>query len=153
MKISTRSEYATKALLYLALTEEGRTDNKPAQIPDIAHHCDIPLKYLEQILVVLRNQGIVASRRGVAGGYFLLKNPQDITIGEVVRLMDGANNVGANLPDCLPSDAICDAVRSVWAKVDEAIVTALEDITFATLREDVKSIRAKQDISSLMFYI
>jgi Rrf2 family protein len=153
MKISTRSEYATKALLYLAIAEENRSDSKPAQIPAIAHQCDIPLKYLEQILVVLRNHGFVASRRGVTGGYFLVKNPQEITIGEVVRLMDGANNVGANLPDCLPSDAICAAVRSVWAKVDHAIVSAMDNITLATLSDDVKAIKAKQDISSLMFYI
>src|ERR1700694_398387 len=112
MKISTRSEYAAKALLYLTLTVEERQDNKLAQIPAIAGQCDIPLKYLEQILVVLRNHGVLASRRGVAGGYFVLRSPDDLTVGEVVRLMDGSSSIASNLPDCGPSDAICSSIRS-----------------------------------------
>ena len=107
MKISTRSEYAAKALLYLVLAEEERTNNRPAQIPAIASECDIPLKYLEQILVALRNHGILGSRRGVAGGYFLMRSADKITMGEVVRLMDGSNSIASNLPECKQADDIC----------------------------------------------
>ncbi len=153
MKISTRSEYAAKALLYLAIIEEDRSDTKPAQIPAIAHECDIPLKYLEQILVVLRNHGILASRRGVSGGYFLLRSPGDVTVGEVVRLMDGSSSIASNLPDCGETDAICQSIRSIWIEVDHVVATALNRVTFEDLRIQVKSMRSKQDLQSLMFHI
>jgi Rrf2 family cysteine metabolism transcriptional repressor len=153
MKISTRSEYAAKALLYLALAEEERKDRRPAQIPAIAHDCDIPLKYLEQILVVLRNHGVLASRRGVAGGYFLLRPPDDLTIGEVVRLMDGSSSIASNLPDCGPSDPICESIRALWVEVDSVVASTLDNVTLGQLREQVKAARAKKDLSSLMFYI
>jgi hypothetical protein len=66
MKISTRSEYAAKALLFLVMQGDAYDSTHPAQIQAIAQTCDIPVKYLEQILVVLRNQGLLGSRRGVA---------------------------------------------------------------------------------------
>ncbi len=153
MKISTRSEYAAKALLYLVLAEEERTNNRPAQIPSIAAECDIPLKYLEQILVALRNHGILGSRRGVAGGYFLMRSAEKITMGEVVRLMDGSNSIASNLPECKPGDDICGSIRSLWSEVDHAVSTTLEGVTFAHLREQVKKYREERDRSSIMFYI
>jgi Rrf2 family protein len=153
MKISTRSEYAAKALLYLALAEDARHDNKPAQIPAIAHECDIPLKYLEQILVVLRNHGILASRRGVAGGYFLLKTPDEVTVGDVVRLMDGSSSIASNLPECGPIDPICSSIRSLWIEVDAVVATTLDKVNFADLRDKVKALRVDHDISSMMFHI
>jgi Rrf2 family protein len=153
MKISTRSEYAAKALLYLALAVESKQSSRPAQIPEIAHDCDIPLKYLEQILVVLRNHGILASRRGVAGGYFLLRAPEEVTVGEVVRLMDGSSSVASNLPDCGADDPICSSIRALWQEVDTIVATSLDGVTFADLREKVKAIRASSESSTLMFYI
>jgi Rrf2 family protein len=153
MKISTRSEYAAKALLYLALAEDERQDSKPAQIPAIAHDCDIPLKYLEQILVVLRNHGVLASRRGVAGGYFLLRSPDDVTVGEVVRLMDGASSIASNLPECGSADAICMSIRRLWIEVDTVVASTLDKVTFGDLRDEVKALRADRDAHSMMFYI
>jgi len=153
MKISTRSEYAAKALLFLALQGASNDSTHPAQIQGIAETCDIPVKYLEQILVVLRNQGLLASRRGVAGGYYLMKAPEDITIGEVVRLMDGQTSIGSSLPSCDDAKASCRALRSLWGRVDEAISQTLDKTTFADLRDEVRAYQSAESAGNIMFYI
>lgn len=153
MKISTRSEYAAKALLYLAIAEQDGPGGQPTQIPAIAHECAIPVKYLEQILVVLRNHGILASRRGAAGGYFLLRSAEQITVGEVVRLMDGGGSVAGNLPACAASDTICGTVRSLWAEVDLAVSATLDSVTLRDLCARFTAERAAADSPAMMFYI
>ena len=153
MKISTRSEYAAKALLYLSMQGAANDSTHPAQIQGIAETCDIPVKYLEQILVVLRNQGLLASRRGVAGGYYLLRRPEDISIGEVVRLMDGQTSIGASLPSCDDAKPACRALRKLWSRVDEAISETLDKTTFADLRDEVKTYQSAENAGNIMFYI
>ncbi|HEX5322592.1 MAG TPA: Rrf2 family transcriptional regulator [Capsulimonadaceae bacterium] len=152
MKISTRSEYAAKALLYLCMQETPSSPDRPVQISSIAHTCDIPLKYLEQILVVLRNQGLVGSRRGVAGGYYLQRSPQEITVGEVVRLMDGQTSIGASLPGCQGPSSICRTLRTLWDEVDTAIAGTLDKTTFADLCERLQACDEEQNRAN-MFYI
>lgn len=85
MKISFRGDYALKALLDLAL----HYSKGVVKIQDMAKRQDIPFKYLEQILLMLKNAGYVKSQRGAKGGYHLAKEPKDITLGEIVRLMEG----------------------------------------------------------------
>lgn len=152
MKISTRSEYAAKALLYLCLQETPSSAERPVQISAIAQTCDIPLKYLEQILVVLRNQGLVGSRRGVAGGYYLLRPAEQITVGEVVRLMDGQTSIGSSLPGCNGAGSICRTLRELWDEVDAAIAGALDRTTFADLCERMRA-RDEEQNRANMFYI
>lgn len=152
MKISTRSEYAAKALLYLAIQGATNSAGHPAQIPNIAQHCDIPLKYLEQILVVLRNHGLLGSRRGVAGGYYLLRAPEEITVGDVVRLMDGQAGIGSGL-GVSQQNPIGEALRTLWEKVDAAIADTLDATTFADLKDQVIAAQAGNDPASFMFYI
>ena len=83
--LSSRGKYATRALLDLSLHEnEG-----PVQIHDIAERQNIPVKYLEQILLQLKRAGFVVSRKGPGGGYSLASPPSKITLGAVVRAMDG----------------------------------------------------------------
>jgi Rrf2 family protein len=153
MKISTRSEYAAKALLFLSLQGATNDATHPAQIQSIATTCDIPVKYLEQILVVLRNQGLLGSRRGVAGGYYLMRSPEAISVGEVVRLMDGQTSIGASLPACDESKPSCKTLRALWDEVDVAIALTLDNTTFADLRERVKSLQTVNTPADLMFYI
>jgi Rrf2 family protein len=152
MKISTRSEYAAKALLYLCQQETPSSAERPVQISSIAQTCDIPLKYLEQILVVLRNQGLVGSRRGVAGGYYLQRPAEQITVGEVVRLMDGQTSIGASLPGCQGASAICKTLRNLWDEVDTAIACTLDKTTFADLCERLQACDEEQNRAN-MFYI
>lgn len=86
MKLTRKSEYACLALIELARNYEYR----PLKIREITESQSIPKKYLEQILVTLKNNGLVKSTRGASGGYALAKPPKEIHLAEVVRLMDGA---------------------------------------------------------------
>lgn len=86
MRLSTKSEYACLALIDLS----ENFDKGLIKIEDIANRKDIPKKYLEQILLILKRAGYLKSRRGKDGGYRLSKNPDKITLAEIVRLMDGA---------------------------------------------------------------
>lgn len=85
MKLSRKAEYAMRALLAMARTSETSTFS----IQDIATSENIPLKFLEQILLMLKNGGLLRSKRGVGGGYQFQKAPQRITLGEIVQLIDG----------------------------------------------------------------
>lgn len=85
MKLSRKAEYAMRALLAMARSPEISTFS----IQDIASSERIPLKFLEQILLVLKNGGLLRSKRGVGGGYQFQKTPLRITLGEVIQLIDG----------------------------------------------------------------
>jgi len=85
MRISHRGLYALKALLNLAAAHEGGL----VKIHEIADEEDIPVKFLEGILVTLKNARLLSSKRGREGGYRLRRPPSEIMIGEVVRIMDG----------------------------------------------------------------
>jgi Rrf2 family protein len=131
--ISQKAKYALRALVALA-----RADGPQAlQISEIAGSHRIPKKFLEQILLDLKREGIVESRRGKAGGYLLARPPEQITFGEVLRLIDGPI---APLPclslhsyrrctDCL-SENECE-VRHVFARVAEASRGILDRTTLA----------------------
>ena len=85
MKLTVKSEYALLALIYLSKTYEKRL----VKIDEIAKTQKIPKRYLEQILLTLNRSGHLKSKRGSDGGYTLAKDPKDISIAEIVRLMDG----------------------------------------------------------------
>src|SRR5215210_260488 len=83
MRISRRSEYALRALIALARNQ------RPQQVQELSRRENIPVKFLEQILLALRNAGFLNSKRGVGGGYALRRTPADITVGEVIGAIDG----------------------------------------------------------------
>src|SRR5215470_5660775 len=85
MRLSKKSEYGLRALLELTLAY-GKTS---LQRHDIADRQHIPVEFLEQILLALKRAGLLASRRGMKGGYQLIKPPEDITVGQVIRILDG----------------------------------------------------------------
>ncbi|MBB5033657.1 RrF2 family transcriptional regulator [Prosthecobacter vanneervenii] len=85
MKISKKAEYALRALVAMGREREGTNFS----IQDLASKEHIPLKFLEQILLALKNGGLLRSKRGVGGGYQLVTHPARITLGEVVTLFDG----------------------------------------------------------------
>jgi Rrf2 family protein len=131
--ISQKAKYALRALVALAQAPRG----EPVLINDIAEQQSIPKKFLEQILLDLKHNGIVMSRRGKLGGYQLLKDPADITFGSVLRLVDGPV---APLP-CLSKIAYrrCDdcvdegrcEIRRVFAEVADATRAVLDSRTIA----------------------
>lgn len=131
--ISQKAKYALRALLALAEAPEG----EPVFIADIAETQAIPRKFLEQILLDLKHQGLVVSRRGKMGGYLLLRRAETITFGEVLRIIEGPL---APLP-CLSKMAYrrCDdctdekscRIRRVFADVAEATRSVLDGTTIA----------------------
>ncbi len=146
MVLSSRGKYATRALLDLSLHyEEG-----PVQIHAIAERQKIPLKYLEQILLALKRYGFVTSRKGPGGGYLLAKPPQAITLGAVVRAMDGplapiscASVSGFAECGC-PEPATC-GLRAVWKEARDALAAVLDGTTFADIRERHETLCARQE--------
>ena len=136
--IAQKSKYALRALLALARAGPGET----LQIATIAASETIPKKFLEQILLDLKRAGLVASRRGQHGGYLLLRRPQDIAFGEVLRIMEGpfvplaclASGGYRSCTDCR-DERYC-AVRRVFAKVAAASGEILDGTTLADFLSD-----------------
>ncbi len=131
--ISQKAKYALRALL--ALAKEGQGSS--LLIAEIAENQSIPKKFLEQILLDLKHHGIVMSRRGKSGGYLLLKQPSDITFGEVLRIIDGpiaplpclSKMAYRRCDDCTSEDA-CE-VRQVFARVATATRDVLDKTSIA----------------------
>lgn len=90
MRVSTRGDYASRALLSLALDES----DSPVSVRDIATRTGLPQPYLEQILLALKGAGLVRSKRGVGGGYVLAREPAEITLGDIVSAVDGPITLG-----------------------------------------------------------
>jgi Rrf2 family protein len=87
VKVSTRGDYASRALLSLALHDPD--GESPTSVRDLAERTGLPQPYLEQILLALKGAGLVRSKRGVGGGYVLARSPGDITLGQIVSAVDG----------------------------------------------------------------
>jgi Rrf2 family iron-sulfur cluster assembly transcriptional regulator len=90
MRVSTRGDYASRALLSLALHPE----DAPTSVREIAERTALPQPYLEQILLALKGAGLVRSKRGVGGGYVLAREPTQIRLAEIVRAVDGPITAG-----------------------------------------------------------
>jgi Rrf2 family protein len=90
MRVSTRGDYAARALLSLALHAEST----PTSVREIAERTALPQPYLEQILLALKGAGIVRSKRGVGGGYVLARDPAEIRLSEIIRAVDGPITAG-----------------------------------------------------------
>ena len=149
MKISARDEYACSAVLELSLNYDGES---PVRVQDIAERQGIPIKFLFQIMQVLKRVDIVRSKRGMEGGYVLSRPPGQISVGEVIRSMSGPF---VQL-SCLESGTLSDDCgkqntchfKPIWADVDRAIGSVLNNITFEEL---VRRERANQ--RQLMYHI
>jgi Rrf2 family protein len=129
MRVSAKTEYACLAMLQLAVHHDA---DEPARIRDIADAHGIPPRFLVQILLQLKVAGLVTSTRGSAGGYQLARGPDEITLGDVVSVIDGAEpEARTGLRD---STAVR-ALRQTWAEIDAAEREMLERITLAELVE------------------
>ena len=143
--LSSRARYATRALLDLTL----HYDEHPVPIQEIATRQDIPLKFLEQILLSLKHSGFVQSRKGPGGGYFLAKPPHQITLGAVVRAMDGplapisCVSVSGYMECGCPDPETC-GLRVAWKEARDALASVLDGTTFADIRERHERLRAQQ---------
>jgi Rrf2 family protein len=140
--LSKRSKYAIKALLALADHERG----EPVRIADLAREEQIPPKFLELILLGLKNQGILQSRKGKGGGYLLARDPADIFLGQIVRMFDGplapvpcaSQTAYVACADC-PNEAVC-GVHLAMKAVRDATAKVLDGTSIASLRRQVASV-------------
>jgi Rrf2 family cysteine metabolism transcriptional repressor len=134
MKVSTRVHYGLRAMTELARSyREGRL----LSISEIARNEDLPLAYLEQLVGELRRAGLVEGTRGVRGGYRLAKVPNEITVGDVYRILEGeVAPVDCTAEDYLPGacnrEAVC-LSRDIWARVQAAILGVLDTTTLDDL--------------------
>jgi Rrf2 family transcriptional regulator, cysteine metabolism repressor len=122
--LSTRSEYAIKVLVRLALADGQR----PVQSRDIAAFTGVPPKFLEQVMHDLRQAGLVASQRGKGGGYVLAADPANLTFAGVIDLIDGSHGGAGRMPGRDQAEAL---VAPVWSAVRQAVRTVLETNTIA----------------------
>lgn len=132
MKVSTRGDYACRALLSLAL----HPDQQPTSVRDIAERTGLPQPYLEQILLALKGAGLVRSKRGVGGGYVLARPPAEITLGQVVSAVDGpivAGDFGRPHENgACQHEGQC-VLLAVWADVGEHMRKHLDSFTLGEM--------------------
>lgn len=130
MKISTKGRYALRLMLDLALTETGT----PVSLRDVALRQDISDKYLEQIVTPLARAGLVRSVRGAGGGYLLTRTPEEYTVGEILRVLEGSlAPVGcAEDKSCCGRAEQC-VTQQVWEEIAAAVSGVVDHITLADL--------------------
>ncbi len=133
MKVSTRGDYAARALLSLALHSETV---QPTTVREIADRTGLPQPYLEQILLALKGAGIVRSKRGVGGGYLLARDPAEITLAEIVRAVDGPITLGdfgePHTAGACDHEGQC-VLLAVWNNVGSAMRSMLEGFSLADI--------------------
>ena len=133
MKLSTRSRYGTRILVDLA----RHNDQGPVQIGEISKRQDISVKYLEQLIRPLKQASMVTSMRGPKGGHMLAKKPQEISLGQIVRLFEEQSE----LVECISNPEQCNMsedcqVRLAWKDATRVLYEKLDSTTIADLLEE-----------------
>lgn len=138
MMLSQKAKYALHAMLVLAEAWE----QEALQIADIAERRRLPRRFLEQILLDLKHNGLVVSKRGKNGGYALIRPPADVTIAQVVRVIDGPlaplpclSHIAYQRCDDCDDEAAC-AIRRVFARAHAATLAVLENTSLADALAD-----------------
>lgn len=131
MKISTKGRYALRLMLDLAVHDAGSA----IPLKEVAARQDISVKYLEQIVTQLSRGGLVRSARGAVGGYFLTRRPEEYTVGEILRQMEGSlAPVHCTDPNSAPCDRAGQCVTmEVWQKIEQAVAEVVDHITLEDL--------------------
>lgn len=159
MRLTTKSRYGVRAVFDLAYHAAG----EPVQIKEIAERQRIGLRYLEQIFQQLKEGGIIGSKRGPAGGYFLLKSPDEITVYDVVAATEGPielvfcvgegdGEAGCDAPACNLKDQC--AASDLWQEVGERIAAVFRGTTIQDLCQQAEALGFERvRASRLMYYI
>jgi Rrf2 family protein len=129
MKISTRGRYGTRMMLDLA----AHHDQGPTPLREIAKRQDLSVKYLEQLIIPLKAAGYIRSVRGARGGYTLARKPDKISIGQIIKVLEG----GLSLVDCVEDPKVCERerdcpTRDIWLRMSERL---MEELSSLTLRD------------------
>lgn len=127
VKVTAKAEYAVRAMLELATTEESLLKGER-----IASSQGIPLKFLENILVDLRHADLVHAQRGADGGYRLAREPEEITLGQVIRAVEGPlASVRGEPPERMAYEGSSENLLRVWIAVRASLRSVLDDLTLA----------------------
>ena len=144
MKLTYKGDYALKAILDLCLhSQKGQV----VPLTDIARRQDIPVPFLEQIMLILKKAGYVQSKAGKGGGFLLLKSPEHVTLGEIIRLIEGpvepiACGVREGSSGCA-EEGRC-AFQEVWVQVTEAVSGIVDTVTFAGIMRRTRELQERQ---------
>jgi Rrf2 family protein len=129
MRVSAKADYAVRAAAELAAAEEG-----PIKGERLAEAQDIPLQFLEHILLELKHHGIVRARRGAKGGYWLAKPADEVTVAEIVRAVEGPiAHVQSTPPEDIEYRGNSEHLQKVWIAVRASLRSVLEEVTLADL--------------------
>lgn len=142
MRITTKVRYGLRALLQIAVTYDGN----PVPLSSIAESQEISRKYLEQLVASLRKADLIGSRKGVRGGYFLTRDPKDISLWEVFCTLEGTTP----LVDCVPNPETCDradfcTTRGIWELLDKKLQAFWEGFTLQDLIDRLPEIEQTLD--------
>jgi Rrf2 family iron-sulfur cluster assembly transcriptional regulator len=143
MKLSTRSRYGTRLLLDMA----QHYNEGPTQLGDIARRQGVSVKYLEQIIIPLKKAHYSKSVRGPKGGHILTKTPEEITVAEIVGLLEE----GTSLVECTGDTTVCERAnicptRLIWKEASEAMFSKLQAVTLADLVKEAHSLEDTEPI-------
>lgn len=149
MKLSTRGRYGLKAMFDLAI----HYGDGPIPLKNIAERQGLSDHYLEQLIAILRKSGLVKSVRGAQGGYMLATDPRNITVGDIIRTLEGplapADCVIEEDPKVCEKASYC-VTKVVWEKIRDSINDVIDSITLGTMLDDYEKIKNK---NNYMFYI
>jgi Rrf2 family protein len=128
LRISAKADYAVRAALELAASPDG----EPVKGDQLAESQDIPLQFLEHILLELKHARLIQARRGAKGGYWLARKPESITLADVIRAVEGPlANIHENAPEDLHYAGPATKLRDVWVAVRAGLRSVLENVTLA----------------------
>lgn len=155
-QLSMRTQYSLRALYALSRCCESG----PKMIGELAEQESIPKKFLEQILLGLKNHGLVASKKGRGGGYYLARSPEEITLGKVIRLVEGplapvpcaSETSFRKCEECVDVETC--GTRIVMKEVRDAMASILDKTTLAMVCRKVDERRSEiENAGALMYYI
>ncbi len=152
MKLSTQSRYGVRAVLDIAYNSEGME----TQVKDISKRQGISPRYLEQIFQKLKRGGILGSKRGPSGGYSLAKKPEDITVGEIVRITEGqidpvpCLNSGDRSQPCERAEEC--VTRVIWNEAGNRLKAYLDSVTVRDLCEMAQKMGVKKELDHRFIY-
>lgn len=142
MKLSTKGQYGVKAMFDLAMNY----GEEPVSLKSVAERQGISEYYLEQLIAILRRENLVKSIRGAQGGYVLARDPSEITVGEILNVLEGPLEIS----ECLSEEAGAEcsrinycATRLIWIKIKKAVNDVVNSITLDDMISDYEMLRKK----------
>jgi Rrf2 family protein len=154
MRLSTKSRYGVRAIFDIAYHSEGLE----TQVNDISRRQEISPRYIEQIFQKLKKAGIIGSKRGPKGGYFLVKKPEEITVGQIIRVTEGDIDPVLCLDPDDP-DQPCGrskecVTRIIWNEAGNRLKEYFDSVTIRNLCENAQEMGIKKEMRGrLMYYI